>query len=110
MTTVEAAAYLWCPWAAAVRQLVHRGELQPSGRKDTRELLIHRSVTLGEVVETTKTKRKLRIPLPEDLVDILQAHADTLNGRQGQSDLLFPSETGGYRTGSVLDKPIRQSL
>ena len=26
----------------------------------------------------------------------------------GESDLLFPSETGGFRAGSCLDKPIRK--
>jgi integrase len=70
-------------------------------------LLVRRSVTLGEAMESTKTGRRLRIPLPRDLLGILQAHAEDLRGRQGQSDLLFPSEAGGYRAGSVLDRPIR---
>ncbi len=72
-------------------------------------LLVRRSETMGHVRETTKTGRRLRIPLPADLVEVLRTHAETLpEGRMRDSDLLFPSETGGFRAGSCLDKPIRK--
>ncbi|HEX3905779.1 MAG TPA: hypothetical protein VH853_23335 [Polyangia bacterium] len=51
----------------------------------------------------------LRIPLPFDLVEVLREHAEALpEGPMRESDLLFPSETGGFRAGSCLDKPIRK--
>ncbi len=72
-------------------------------------LLVRRSETMGEVRETTKTGRRLRIPLPSDLIEILRDHAAALpQGPMQDSDLLFPSTTGGYRAGSSLDKPIAE--
>ena len=72
-------------------------------------LLVRRSETMGQVRETTKTGRRLRIPLPLDLVEVLREHAEALpEGLMRDSDLLFPSETGGFRAGSCLDKPIRK--
>jgi integrase len=71
-------------------------------------LLIRRSEGLGVAIERTKTKRRLRIPLPKDLMDILRWHVLHLPaGPMRKSELLFPSETGGFRAPSVLDKPIR---
>ncbi len=71
-------------------------------------LLVRRSETMGQVRETTKTGRRLRIPLPAELVEILRWHGDHLAvGPMRDSDFLFPSETGGFRAGSCLDKPIR---
>ena len=46
--------------------------------------------------------------MPTDLVDILRWHVDHLPaGRMRESDLLFPSDTGGFRAPSALDKPFR---
>ncbi len=70
------------------------------------EVLVRRSVTLGEAMERTKTGKRLRIPLPEDIVAILESHARGLKGLQAESDLQFPSTKGGFRSGSCLDKPI----
>ena len=89
-------------------------ELRPLRRKgetpdllwDEGVLLVRRSETKGKVVERTKTKRNLRIPLPAELVDILQRHVYRLKGPMRKSELLFPSLTGGFRSGSCLDKPI----
>jgi len=76
---------------------------------ETGELLIRRSETLGVVNDRTKTRRRLRIPLPKDLIDILRWHVTELpEGAMRESDLLFPSATGGFRAPSVLDKPIRE--
>jgi integrase len=70
-------------------------------------LLVRRSETRGEVMERTKTGKRLRIPLPTDLMQILQEHMDALpDGPMRESELLFPSTSGGYRAPSCLDKPI----
>jgi integrase len=75
---------------------------------DTGELLIRRSETMGIVNDRTKTKRRLRIPLPEDLLAILRWHVDHLpDGPMRESELMFPSTTGAFRAASILDKPIR---
>jgi integrase len=71
-------------------------------------LLVRRSETRGEVMERTKTGRRLRIPLPAELMNILRWHVDSLpDGPMHESELLFPSTSGGYRAPSCLDKPIR---
>ena len=37
----------------------------------------------------------------------MREHAEALpEGPMRESDLLFPSETGGFRAGSCLDKPV----
>ena len=72
-------------------------------------LLVRRSETRGEVMERTKTGKRLRIPLPTVLMEILQQHVDTLPaGPMRESELLFPSTSGGYRAPSCLDKPIEE--
>jgi len=76
---------------------------------DARQLLVRRSQTRGErAMERTKTGVRQRIHLPEELVAILKWHVDTqLEGHgQQESDLLFPSITGGFRSPSVLNKPF----
>ncbi|HEY4187794.1 MAG TPA: hypothetical protein VGP07_22150 [Polyangia bacterium] len=56
-----------------------------------------------------RTGRRLRIPLPAELMEILQHHVDTLRaGPMLESELLFPSLSGGYRAPSCLDGPIQQ--
>jgi integrase len=76
---------------------------------DKRILLVRRSQTRrDEVMEATKQKTRYRITLPTDLVDILRWHVEELPaGPMGDSDLLFPSQTGGFRAASSLDKPFR---
>jgi integrase len=60
-------------------------------------------------MERTKTGRRLQIPLPPQLTEILKWHATSLpDGPMRESELLFPSVTGGFRAPSCLDKPIRQ--
>ena len=93
-------------------------ELRPLRRKgpvvdfniDAKTLHIRRSHVRGkEAMETTKTDRHLKITLPQPLVDILQEHVRNLRpGPMADSDLLFPSRTGGYRTPSVLVVPFDQ--
>lgn len=90
-------------------------ELRPLRRKgptpdilwDEGVLLVRRSEARGEVMERTKTGKRLRIPLPRELMDILQWHVDNLpEGPMRESELLFPSKSGGYRAPSCLDSPI----
>ncbi len=70
-------------------------------------LLIRRSHTRrDEVMETTKTDLHQRLHLPAELVEVLGAHAAALKGKMHDSELLFPGETGGFRSASVLDKPF----
>jgi integrase len=73
-------------------------------------LLVRRSHSLGEeVMERTKTGRNQRIALPRELVDILRWHVVNLPaGPIRDSELLFPSDTGGFRSRSALDKPFRR--
>jgi integrase len=95
---------------SSLRPLRRQGELADV-KWDENALLVRRSQTVGdEVMETTKTKRRQKLFLPEGLMDVLRWHVDQhISGRaQAESDLLFPSETGGYRSGSVLDKPFRE--
>jgi integrase len=72
-------------------------------------MLVRQSHTLGAVVSKTKTGRRLRIPLPSDLLAILTWHVDQLPvGLMRDSELLFPSTTGRWRSPTCLDKPIRR--
>lgn len=72
-------------------------------------LLIRQSQTLGGVVAKTKTGRRLRIPLPDELRAVLAWHVAQLPpGPMRESALLFPSTTGGWRSPTCLDKPIQR--
>jgi integrase len=73
-------------------------------------LLVRRSQTGdAEPMDTTKTGKLQRISLPEDLIEILDWHVKQLpEGPMQESELLFPSETGGYRAASCLDRPFRE--
>lgn len=74
-------------------------------------MLIRRSETRGEVMDKTKTSRDLRIPLPDELVSILKWHANRLPmGDMRKSDLLFPSDVGGFRSSTALIKPIAKVM
>lgn len=71
-------------------------------------LLVRRSQVLGEPVERTKTNVRLRIALPPSLVEVLRWHVDEhlVAKNMLESELLFPSRTGGYQSPNVLAKPI----
>lgn len=93
---------------SSLRPLRRRGEhadvLWESG-----VILVRRSHTVkDEVMEATKTGLDQRIALPKDLMDILRWHEDSLpEGPMADSDLLFPSDIGGFRARSCLDRPFR---
>lgn len=72
-------------------------------------LYVRRSNTESDSVEDfTKTKRDQTIPLPKDVVDVLKWHIDTQleTWQMRESELLFPTRDGGFRSRSCLDKPF----
>jgi len=73
---------------------------------DQKILFVRRSVTRGEAVERTKTGLRQRLNVPDSLLAIFRWHVMRFNGPQQDTDLLFPSEVGGFRAESVLDKPF----
>lgn len=72
-------------------------------------LLVRQSQTRGrEVMAATNTGRDQVIHLPPTLLDVLRAHADALPaGPARDSALLFPTEDGGFQSGSCLARPFR---
>jgi integrase len=93
---------------SSMRPLRRRGEKADVLWKEG-VLLVRRSHSLGdEVMERTKTGRNQRIALPRELVEILRWHVANLPGPMRESELLFPSETGRFRSRSALDKPFRR--
>ena len=76
---------------------------------DDNVLFVRRSQTMGdEVMNTTKNKRRYRISVPAEVMDVLRWHVETQLETPGQkaSELLFPREDGGFRTASILNKPF----
>src|SRR5690606_20718411 len=76
---------------------------------DEGRLLVRRSQTRGtEVLNTTKQKTRYSIHLPSDAIAVLRWHVEDQlrEGPQQDSELLFPSVTGGFRSPSVLNKPF----
>ncbi len=70
-------------------------------------LLIRRSNARGEtVMESTKTGRDQKLYVPDHVLQVLRWHIETrlTYPQQIESELLFPSEIGGFRSRSCLDK------
>ncbi|MDX2019066.1 MAG: hypothetical protein SF187_02405 [Deltaproteobacteria bacterium] len=95
----------WRP--SMMRPLRRRGE--------TADVLWDRGVILArrsqtrrdEVMEGTKNLSRFRLAVPDELLRILRWHADHLPaGPMRESDLLFPSTTGGFRSPTALGKPF----
>jgi hypothetical protein len=79
---------------------------------DESVLLVRRSQTVGdEVMEKTKTKKRQKLFLPTELLDVLRWHVDHQipEAIKAKTDLLFPSETGGLRAASALKKPFEKT-
>jgi integrase len=99
--------------------------LRPLRRKedvlwDENAILVRRSNAMGNaIMEKTKTGKRQRIELPPHVLEVLRWHLDRLDDAaarknatatdraMAESAYLFPSETGGMRSRSVLDKPFR---
>jgi integrase len=95
---------------SSFRPLRRRGELADV-KWDENVLLVRRSQTVDdEVMETTKTKRRQKLFLPNELMDVLRWHVEQQipDRFKAESDLLFPSDTGGFRSRSVLDRQFRE--
>ena len=60
-------------------------------------------------MNTTKNKVKLKLPIPGELLEVLRWHCDRLEGKQAESDLLFPGRFGGLLNTNVLFKPFREA-
>lgn len=78
---------------------------------DKNQLLVRRSQTRGnEVMNTTKQRRRYRIDLPPEVMEVLRWHIRTQleTPEQQDSNLLFPAITGGYRCVTALCKPFRE--
>jgi integrase len=72
-------------------------------------LLVRRSRGIkGRVMEMTKTNHDQVIKLPDFVMSVLRWHVDKqLTTRDMErSELLFPSEVGGFRSNSALTKPF----
>jgi len=73
-------------------------------------VLIRRSRGIkGQVMEMTKTNHDQVIKVPEFVMSVLRWHVDKqlVTREMERSELLFPSETGGFRSNSALAKPFR---
>lgn len=93
---------------SSLRPLRRRGD-KADVDWDTGQLRVRRSQTRGdEVMDTTKQKRKYNIALPPQVMDVLRWHVDTqlTTPEQQDSELLFPSVKGGFRSPSVLNGPF----
>jgi integrase len=74
-------------------------------------LLIRRSQTRGqEVMNMTKQRTRYAIDLPKAVIDVLNWHVGQMlwTPQQQDSDLLFPSTTGGFRAPTVLNAPVAE--
>jgi len=88
---------------------LRRGGATPDVLWDKAVVLVRRSHTLGdEIMDTTKTKLRQRISVPEAVMDVLRWHVDTqlVTPEQRASELLFPAEDGGLRGEHSLRKPF----
>ena len=93
---------------SSLRPLRRRGA-EPDVLWDKNRLLVRRSHTVGdEVMRTTKQKRRYAIDLPVEAIEVLRWHVETQlkTPEQQESDLLFPTKSGGFRSCSVLNKPL----
>lgn len=97
---------------SSLRPLRRKGET-PDVLWDEGILLVRRSHTSGAVMETTKTGVLQRIALPAEVMDILRWHDQRLERGAAairDSELLFPSDVGGFRSASCLDRPFREII
>jgi hypothetical protein len=73
-------------------------------------ILVRRSRGIkGRVMEMTKTNHDQVIKVPDFVMSVLRWHVDKqlITRDMERSELLFPSELGGFRHNSALAKPFR---
>jgi len=96
-------------WRPSMMRPLRREGASPDVQREKNVVFARRSQTRGnEVMEATKSSTRFRVTLPIELMSVLSWHADRLPaGPMRDSELLFPSETGGFRSHTVLDKPFK---
>ncbi len=96
-------------WRPSMMRPLRRRGPSPDLQWDRSVVLARRSHTRGdEVMEATKNSTRFRLTLPPELMAVLRWHTDRLPpGPMRDSDLLFPAETGRFRSPTVLDKPFK---
>lgn len=78
-------------------------------------VIVRRSQTRGgEVMDFTKTAQDQVIGLPDEMMEVLKWHVSTLNAKQRETGLLFPSRGWGvkgalFKSRSSLDKPFEDT-
>jgi integrase len=94
---------------SSLRALRRNGET-PDVLWDEGVLLVRRSATLGEIMNTTKTNFRQRISVTPGLIAVLRWHVETQlhTPQQLESELLFPAEDGDLRSEACLRKPFLQ--
>lgn len=95
-------------WRPSMMRPLRRQGATPDIVWDRNVVLARRSHTRGvEVKEVTKNGTRFHLTLPPDLMNILRWHSDELPlGKMRDSELLFPSEAGGFRSQTLLGKPF----
>lgn len=100
-------------WRPSMLRPLRRKGVESDVKWEDGVLLARRSHTMGdEVMERTKTAKDQEIGLPSDLLEVLKWHVASLTDKQKslsgdetkENNLLFPSEIGGFRSHSCLDK------
>ena len=74
-------------------------------------VVVRRSVSLGKITETTKTKSQRTVPLHPLLIEVLTAHRAAwtqLPQIQQRENLVFPSDMGTARTANTLDRTFQR--
>src|SRR5262249_52261854 len=88
---------------------VRRQGSEPDVDFDKGMVWFRRSHTLGdEVMRMTKNGLRYGVGLPPAAMDVIRWHVTTqlTTDEQKESDLLFPTEEGGFRAPCVLNKPF----
>jgi len=95
---------------STLRPLRRRGP-EADIKWDTGKILIRRSQTRGnEVMQMTKQRTRYSVTVPKAVLDVLTWHVEQQlhTPEQQDSDLLFPSVTGGFRAPTILNKPFQE--
>ena len=95
---------------SSLRPLRRRGP-QADIKWDEGRILIRRSQTRGdEVMQMTKQRTRYSITVPKTVLDVLTWHIEQQlrTPEQQDSELLFPSTVGNFRSPTVLNKPFAE--
>lgn len=93
---------------SSIRPLRRRGK-ESDVIWDEGILLVRRSHTMGQtIMEATKTGKDVVIHLPDEVIEVLRWHTQTIiqGTRQQFSELLFPAKDGRLHSQTWLKKPF----